>query len=167
MIDKKGRIGILGKHVIDVEFDHSILIWHIATYLFSSNESEHSMKRRETSKCLSEYMLYLLVKCPSMMPKLILWELRFRDTCSDIKKILAKNSKSQPSNRDEAGTLLLGHDTSFNYKKKHADELLPSACRLAGELNSLKEIERWNIISNVWVEMLCYAASHCGWTQHC
>ena len=50
VIDKKGRIGILGKHVIDVEFYHSILIWHIATDLCSSNESEHSMKRRETSQ---------------------------------------------------------------------------------------------------------------------
>ncbi|KAL3599279.1 hypothetical protein D5086_007197, partial [Populus alba] len=26
--------------------------------------------------------------------------------------------------------------------------------------------EKWEMISHVWVDMLMYAASHCGWKQH-
>ena len=26
--------------------------------------------------------------------------------------------------------------------------------------------EKWMMVSHVWVEMLCHAASHCGWIQH-
>lgn len=26
--------------------------------------------------------------------------------------------------------------------------------------------EKWGIISQVWIEMLCYAASHCSWKEH-
>ncbi|KAL3585065.1 hypothetical protein D5086_011932, partial [Populus alba] len=26
--------------------------------------------------------------------------------------------------------------------------------------------EKWEMISHVWVDMVMYAASHCGWKQH-
>ena len=79
----------LGWSVVDVEFDHSILLWHIATDLFSyyddDEDSYPKSARCKISKCMSEYMLYLLVLRPSMLPKGI-GKFRFRDTCSEAKR---------------------------------------------------------------------------------
>ncbi|XP_059595403.1 uncharacterized protein LOC100251477 [Vitis vinifera] len=83
VITKWGFIETLGWSVVDVEFDHSILLWHIATDLCSYSDEDPNPKARcKISKCLSEYMLYLLVMCPFMLPKGI-GEFRFRDTCAE------------------------------------------------------------------------------------
>ncbi|CAD5334039.1 unnamed protein product [Arabidopsis thaliana] len=41
---------------------------------------------------------------------------------------------------------------------------------LAKELQNLKESSnedgKWRVLSKVWVELLCYAASHCKATEH-
>ncbi|XP_042500505.1 uncharacterized protein LOC122078550 [Macadamia integrifolia] len=66
----------------DIEFDQSILLWHIATdlcYECDNNVSPFTELQRETSKLLSDYMLYLLIICPFTMPKGI-GQIRFRDT---------------------------------------------------------------------------------------
>ncbi|KAL6334834.1 hypothetical protein AAG906_022823 [Vitis piasezkii] len=157
-------------HIVDVKFDHSILLWHIATDLCSYSDDDPNPKSRcKISKCLSEYMLYLLVMCPFMLPKGI-GEFRFRDTCSETKRFFQQRSESI-SNRNEACRLLLEVDTEVEPKEVKGDKsksVLFEACRLAKELKSLNmEMgEKWMMVSHVWVEMLCHAASHCGWIQH-
>ena len=66
-----------------VEFDQSILLWHIATDLcYYSDQNKEPLcipgANCEASKVLSDYMLYLLVMCPLMLPNGIR-EIRFRD----------------------------------------------------------------------------------------
>ena len=54
-------------------------------------------------------------------------------------------------------------------KSKH---VLFVACRLAKSLQLLGTCEKWSpeqkwhMICDVWVEMLCYAASQCRWNHH-
>ncbi|CBI35870.3 unnamed protein product, partial [Vitis vinifera] len=170
VITKRGFIETLGWSIVDVEFDHSILLWHIATDLCSYSDDDPNPKSIcKISKCLSEYMLYLLVMCPFMLPKGI-GEYRFRDTCSETKRFVQQRSESI-SNRNEACRLLLEVDTEVQPKEVKGDKsksVLFEACRLAKELKSLNmEMgEKWMMVSHVWVEMLCHAASHCGWIQH-
>ena len=170
VITKRGFIETLGWSTVDVEFDHSILLWHIATDLCSYSDDDPNPKSRcKISKCLSEYMLYLLVMCPFMLPKGI-GEFRFRDTCSETKRFFQQRSESI-SSRNEACRLLLEVDTEVEPKEVKGDKsksVLFEACRLAKELKSLNmEMgEKWMMVSHVWVEMLCHAASHCGWIQH-
>ena len=170
VITKRGVIETLGWSIVDVKFDHSILLWHIATDLCSYSDDDPNPKSRcKISKCLSEYMLYLLVMCPFMLPKGI-GEFRFRDTCSETKRFFQQRSESI-SNRNEACRLLLEVDTEVEPKEVKGDKsksVLFEACRLAKELKSLNmEMgEKWMMVSHVWVEMLCHAASHCGWIQH-
>ena len=163
----------LGWSVVDVEFDHSILLWHIATDLFSyyddDEDSYPKSARCKISKCMSEYMLYLLVMCPSMLPKGI-GKFRFRDTCSEAKRFFQQRRQSI-SNRKKACRLLLEVETKIEPSQVKGDKsksVLFEACRLVRKLKSLEmELEeKWEMISRVWVEMLCYAASHCGWAQH-
>ena len=63
--------------------------------------------------------------------------------------------------------MLLEVDTEFEPIKVNEDKsksMLFKACRLAKTLKSLEmEMgEKWTMVSEVWVEILCYAASHCG-----
>ena len=172
---KKGFFETLRWSIIDVEFDHSILLWHIATDLCYPCDVDKSpdtnlKSRCKISKCLSEYMLYLLVMCPFMLPKGI-GEFRFRDICSEAKRFFQERSNSI-SNRNEACKLLLEVDTEVeprDAKEDKSKSVLFEACRLAKMLESLEKDaagEKWEMISSVWGEMLCYAASHCGWIQH-
>ncbi|KAL6335324.1 hypothetical protein AAG906_029567 [Vitis piasezkii] len=174
LLRKKKLFETLRWSIIDVEFDHSILLWHIATDLCYPCDVDKSPDTNlkswcKLSKCLSEYMLYLLVMCPFMLPKGI-GEFRFRDTCSEAKRFFQQRRESI-SNRNEACRLLLEVDTEVEPIKVKGDKsksVLFEACRLAKTLKSLEmEMgEKWKMVNEVWVEMLCYAASHCGWIQH-
>ena len=53
---------------VQVEFDQSILIWHIATDLCYHSDQDTSMSNCELSKWLLQYMLYILVRRPFMLP---------------------------------------------------------------------------------------------------
>lgn len=72
------------KGATEVEFDESILLWHIATNLcFYFNDQEQDLDDckdyRDTSQLLSNYMLYLLAFCPLMLPNGI-GHIRLHDT---------------------------------------------------------------------------------------
>jgi hypothetical protein len=63
----------------------------------------------------------------------------------------------------------------MNEIKKHESNVsvLHDACKLAKELQFLEKPEKkwtnerkWRMISQIWVEMLTYAASNCGWKEH-
>ena len=73
-------------HSMEVGFVETILLWHIATdlchYSDRENESETVKNLICMSKLLSNYLVYLLVMCPYMLPGGI-GEIRFRDTCAE------------------------------------------------------------------------------------
>ncbi|KAF8011296.1 hypothetical protein BT93_J1798 [Corymbia citriodora subsp. variegata] len=78
--------------VRDMEFDQSILIWHIATELCHYNDHGRRQGQRseditnfKMSKLVSRYMLYLLVLHPSMLPTGI-GVLRYKNTTVDAQK---------------------------------------------------------------------------------
>uniref|UniRef100_A0A7N2R463 DUF4220 domain-containing protein n=1 Tax=Quercus lobata TaxID=97700 RepID=A0A7N2R463_QUELO len=162
---------------VEVEFDQSILLWHIATdlcYHFDQGENSNSTNgtNRTASKLLSDYMLYLLVMCPFMLPNGI-GLIRFRDTCAEAIEFF-KERKSI-SNVKKACTTLLKVSTEIppsEVKGDRSKSVLFDACRLAKCLQSLVTEEqwendkKWELISHVWVEMLSYAASQCRWNLH-
>ncbi|TXG68385.1 hypothetical protein EZV62_003320 [Acer yangbiense] len=119
-----------------VEFDHSLLLWHIATDLCYYSDLDdihggdvHKLDSKcRNSKCLSDYILYLLVFNPLMLPEGI-GEIRYKDTFAEALRFFL----------------------------------------LAQQLKSL-EIDnhpnKWEVISEVWVEMLTYASNKCRWKEH-
>lgn len=75
-----------------MEFDQSILIWHIATDLCHySDDYGNSSHEVSMSKQLLNYVLHLLVLCRSMLPKGI-GQIRFRDTCSEAMEFFLETS---------------------------------------------------------------------------
>ncbi|KAL0389207.1 UNVERIFIED_CONTAM: hypothetical protein Scaly_0277800 [Sesamum calycinum] len=155
----------------EVEFDQRILLWHIATDICYSMEwgddEEPSCTERkqmsEHSKHISDYMLYLLIACPFMLP-IGIGMIRFRDTCAEA-KLEERNVRSC---KTTACKKLLQVNTEVPPTKVKGDRsksVLFDACKMAKFLLARKE-DRWEIISKVWVEMLAHAATHCGGSHH-
>ena len=159
----------------EVEFDQSLLIWHIATDLCCYSDKDcDKLKNYEISRLMSDYMLYLLVKCPFMLPNGI-GQIRFEDTCAEASELLQE--RKYISQTDQVCEVIGGVsvDEKFLPSKVKGDRsksVLFDACRLAKSIKSLEEEKKWSkeqkweMISRVWVEMLCHAASQCRGFHH-
>ncbi|XP_027120544.1 uncharacterized protein [Coffea arabica] len=83
----------------EVDYDESLLLWHIATELCYSTSSNAENSNREFCKLISDYMLYLLVMRPTMMSAVAgIGQIRFQDTCEEAKKFFSRwKTESRPS----------------------------------------------------------------------
>jgi hypothetical protein len=54
---------------VNIDFDESILVWHIATELYiRKSTAKHAKELTEATEVLSNYMMFLLVIKPNMLP---------------------------------------------------------------------------------------------------
>jgi hypothetical protein len=134
----------------------------------SNNKVDANNKLCKMSRSLSNYMLYLLSERPNMLPKGI-GEARYKQTGILLTEFswCWRSEIRTPTNWDS--------EEFMNEIKKHESNVsvLHDACKLAKELQSLEtpekkwtNEEKWRMISKIWVEMLTYAASNCGWKEH-
>jgi hypothetical protein len=167
-------------YVVDVDYDQSLIIWHIATHLCyndtATDITEDERNLREFCKILSEYMLYLLVMEPDMMSTVGgIGQIRFHDTCAEAKEFFARKntelekSKSTDGGRKRACEMILEVNTNVrpvDLKGDKSKSVLFDACILAKELQKLDREKRWKLMSEVWVELLSYAANRCKASAH-
>ncbi|XP_059656398.1 uncharacterized protein LOC132303233 [Cornus florida] len=150
-----------------MEFDQSILIWHIATdlcyYLDGGENLTDSVV--SISKHISDYMLYLMVMCPSLLPMGI-GMIRFRDTCAEAKEFFGERNISKNDFALACKKLLQVNTEVLPIKVKgdRSKSVLFDACRLAKSLQNKEN--KWEILSQMWVEILAYAATHCKSSHH-
>ncbi|XP_057744620.1 uncharacterized protein LOC130962417 [Arachis stenosperma] len=155
---------------VEVEFGHSLLIWHIATDICYHSRTEESKKDyREVSKRISNYMLYLLLMRPLMLPKWINRITHVRNTFREAIRILQRE-QLPVKDAASASTLLIQMYTQCHQPleqlrvEKTGKSLLHEGCRLASQIEDQRV--SWEVICNVWIEMLTYAASQCEWEAH-
>ncbi|XP_039158763.1 uncharacterized protein LOC120288718 [Eucalyptus grandis] len=99
-----------------VDYDESLLLWHVTTELCYNMDTEESTDfnaNRVNSKALLDYMLHLIIKQPDMMFAITgFGEIRFQYTCDELDKFLSKNfsdgSKMNITKESACGTLLSG-----------------------------------------------------------
>ncbi|KAK1296688.1 hypothetical protein QJS10_CPB15g01348 [Acorus calamus] len=143
------------------------------------HESNNIPKERMISKTLSDYMLYLLIFHTPMLTAGI-GKIQFKDTLAEASRVLGvglirhrkkdANFIVDPNKSKAVNDHLMTVETEIAPKEVKGDRsksVLFDACRLAKEL--LKEdmkAKKWKIMSAVWTEMLCYAASHCRGYYH-
>ncbi|GMH14217.1 hypothetical protein Nepgr_016058 [Nepenthes gracilis] len=163
----------------NVDFDHSLLLWHIATDLcyysdLTQQQNQINTSNAELSKALSDYMLYLLIECPFMLPDGI-GEARYRDTCAEAMRFFEQRRAFQLHNPSQPRMMLLQVNTELKPRSVKGDRsksVLFDGCILAKTLQSLEteanwENERkWEMVSHVWVDLLVNAAVQCGWKHH-
>lgn len=154
---------------VEVEFDQSIILWHIATDLCLYEDSNiASNSHREAIRVLSNYMLFILMKRPFMLPDGI-GQIRLQDTCAEAEAFIQE--RRYITDKSLACKNLLDVDTRIQpveVKGDRSKSVLFDACRLVESLRSLDmgNLNKWEVMSEVWIEMLCYAASHCRWNHH-
>lgn len=175
--------------VVDVDYDESLLLWHIATELCYNDKGDKAFNEdhRTFAKTISDYMIYLLVMQPNMMSAVAgIGQIRFRDTCAEATKFFnsGKLELKEPGGRKRIPEQLqkdvceriLDVNTEVKpvtVKGDRSKSVLFDASILAKELKKLplkKEDhegkDKWFIMSKVWVELLSYAASHVRSDSH-
>ncbi|KAJ4717585.1 DUF594 family protein [Melia azedarach] len=163
-------------------YDCSLLAWHIATDLcYYDDVAKHCNGNPENvhpsckiSKCLSEYVQYLMVLCPTMMPEGFS-DSRYTQTCKEVKSFFAKKIAVMKKKTNEPRQIFLQQkldDSTVQTRVNSHLSVFKSGCWLGKQLQLLESKEdwdyerKWKMISEVWVEILGYTASHCAWNVH-
>ncbi|GKV48064.1 hypothetical protein SLEP1_g54899 [Rubroshorea leprosula] len=172
---------------IELDFDYSIIIWHLATsvcYLqedhdddqasVCSREEDHDKNEAmETSKLVSDYMMYLLAMCPAMIlpdHSKNFWldhaydelkELLFSAT-DDITNAASTLLSNRDNVRDEEelessesavenlqGDGIKSSEMTFKNLQRDVSKLVTSL---------KKSKNKWRMIRDVWIEIIVYAA---------
>ncbi|KAF7849595.1 hypothetical protein BT93_L0566 [Corymbia citriodora subsp. variegata] len=181
---KRNKRSVSLKWSIELEFDESIIIWHIATEICYHFRNSNSLdnpgdshdggteSRRTISKCLSRYMAYLLVMHPSLLPSRTR-RIKYQDTYATGMRFFEQHTKDERHKikMTEACDLLLRqveNEEKHTIPKGQTSKFLwYNGCRLASKLHDIaNEKKRWTAVSEVWVKMLAYAASKCDTSDH-
>ncbi|GAY68690.1 hypothetical protein CUMW_266100 [Citrus unshiu] len=137
------------------ELPASLLLWHLVTDLLYYDNEDVSVQKtknaREFSKILSDYMFYLLLLKPNML-----------NVAATFMKFTAQglfhSSDRKISSVKEICEKIMLRDSDI--------EDMDNAADLAQELQKFEEDKRWELVSKVWVELLCYGAIHCRSRAH-
>ncbi|KAF7849380.1 hypothetical protein BT93_L0865 [Corymbia citriodora subsp. variegata] len=149
---------------IATEFDKSIIIWHIATEILHKLESENS-NACTGSKLLSDYMIYLLILRPHTL-SLATADIMLEYACCTLRPFLRDQdlkeliSTLSSPDRDVPG-LVKPIDPTWITRDWN---VLLKVQKLVVDLRMMDN--KWELTSNIWVEMLCYAAFKCRVYHH-
>ncbi|KAK9682845.1 hypothetical protein RND81_10G100700 [Saponaria officinalis] len=83
---------ILKAWTIDINYDESVLTWHLATdicYYTRSCDGTNEVDHVQISKTLSDYMSYLLLRQQTLVSTVVgVSDKRFVDTCAEAKQLI-------------------------------------------------------------------------------
>uniref|UniRef100_A0ACD5UJ13 Uncharacterized protein n=1 Tax=Avena sativa TaxID=4498 RepID=A0ACD5UJ13_AVESA len=176
------------------EFHNCVFIWHIATSTFLSNPDVKSKLvddkgMAEAVNTLSNYMMYLLIQHPDILPMNAVARSLFQQSYARFVRDWNQKSKQ---NMDKGTLLDLPHQIILNYMQgdmRHRDirslyhDMMDAGWdtyRFQGEVVLVKasilvqtmldmDLELTHklvIIGRVWAEMLCYAATNASGDFH-
>jgi hypothetical protein len=110
-------------------------------------------------------MMYLLVIRPNMLSKGFEDE-GYLETLGGLRRLKDRGT-------DDVVDLIMGYNKSRGCDEitlqslwKTQKSVLSGVERLANQLLQLGPEKRWEMINEVWIEMLAYAAAHCPWKEH-
>ncbi|KAK3437826.1 hypothetical protein EUGRSUZ_C01217 [Eucalyptus grandis] len=149
---------------IETTFDRSIIIWHIATEILHILEWEHS-DACKGSKLLSDYMTYLLALHPYML-SLATADITLDFACRTLRNFFRYRDYN------EGISTLYSPNGDVSHPVKPSEEtwitsdwhLLSEVQKLVADLKTMNN--KWELISSIWVEMLCFAAYQCHVYHH-
>ncbi|CAH2046311.1 unnamed protein product [Thlaspi arvense] len=162
----------LMRYIADVDYDRSLILWHIATELCYQEEAstKENCDDREFSKMLSDYMMYLLIMQPKLMSEVAgIGKIRFRDTLAEAERFFKRRHIENSRDVERACREIRSVKIEIHpreVKGNQSKSLLFEARALAKEVNKMKDREEnmWRVVSQVWMELLFQAACNCDAT---
>ncbi|XBI87500.1 hypothetical protein VPH35_025580 [Triticum aestivum] len=164
------------------EFQEDILVWHIATKLFlvCRNESaiheENAATHAKAIEAMSEHLMFLMVVRPYMLPGLELLSL-YEATLEYLHKLkVCKGHEeaaisSTRTTREEklARSLVNNKEKNQVGLEDSRNRLVYDGANIAVELleaDRLKTPKLLELVLNIWVDKLLYAATRCSRESH-
>ncbi|KAM7472890.1 hypothetical protein LguiA_011073 [Lonicera macranthoides] len=161
-------------------FDISIVIWHLATsYCYYAIDAHQESSSRKGAKLMSDYMMYLLVSRPQMFGNNVApCDLGAIIGCYAqlMEDTARKHSSSQKEFSKRICDSILTYEPEFCTRKYGRSSNMGSleygripidVRELAATLMSDKYMDRkWEMIGQVWAEMMCYAALKSKYETH-
>lgn len=158
------------------DFTRCVFLWHIATCLVYYDDLDRHQLGTSTGKfgrigkSLSDYMMYLVLARPLMLPQ----------GFSEAAKVFFHNQMKQKRRSSIArkqftsGLLAFNPEASSFYHGTNHENFsqLFKGCVFGKKLQSLVSEnrwdpeEKWEFISEVWMDMMTYAAGYCSLQQH-
>ncbi|KAK1578786.1 hypothetical protein Q3G72_033132 [Acer saccharum] len=168
-LSNKGEYALKHHGFVDLlvgnEFDQRIIIWHIVTDKYykydlrnvrgDANKLDQNCK---ISKWLSDYMLYLKLFRSSMLPKGI-GEIRYDHTYIDVARTFEVPPSKHERRAKKGITSNNCHFSLFEQARGLCSYPHFNDLETGGKI-------RWDMISEVWLEILAYAAQNCDWKEH-
>ncbi|KAJ1270047.1 hypothetical protein BS78_06G024600 [Paspalum vaginatum] len=174
---------------LGVEFQEGVIIWHIGTDIFlakSSIEASDTAGLVKSIRTLSNYLMFLLVVHPKMLPGLP-QSMMYRRTCGNV----SDRCKKQGHLNGDTGAMLkeifsledgpnateLSHiydlaNTLYEEKPKYSHSV-PRLCYANGVANELLDRVKekgskavLRLVLDVWMDFVVYAANRCSRESH-
>ncbi|KAG8089691.1 hypothetical protein GUJ93_ZPchr0011g27080 [Zizania palustris] len=154
-----------------VDFHESVLIWHIATEMFlTTRERDPSPNIVEAIRALSNYLMFLFVDRPDMLPGLPqnwLYEQTMKNMVESFRSHsgFVKESSRLKQIKQVAGILVQKYQD--HGKSGPKVPRLNYARGVADELNKWKNDEPIDeVLLDLWIDFLIYAANRCNRESH-
>nr|XP_051196561.1 uncharacterized protein LOC127309892 [Lolium perenne] len=197
LIRKELLQGIL-KDSLGVEFQECVIMWHIGTDVFLAKsegsiaaDDEEASLDVEAIKVISNYMMFLLVEQPDMLPGLSQNRLYQRTCenlvntrrstyhrhnndpsfCAKLKNLFRLQddhaSKSRVTDREELAKTIYDEYESKGFS--HDSPRLPYVVKLAKQLLTMEEngtADSVKLVLDVWTDILVYASNKCSRKAH-
>ncbi|XVE48775.1 hypothetical protein DITRI_Ditri01bG0029600 [Diplodiscus trichospermus] len=181
ILAEEGLIGDTQELQVDqADFIQRIFFWHFATELLYYDDVDRFRRGNlgqfcQIAKTLSDYMMYLVLARPFMLPKglgEVINEQNFKQAKDFFPEMRQKvTTKDFSQVRKEFTAAVLGYKP-FGRKSNTSFEMIGAGSTFAQKLRSLvtdqrwDHEEKWEMISKMWMEMMIHAASHCSWKEH-
>jgi hypothetical protein len=186
------------KDSLGVEFQECVIMWHIGTDVFLAKsegsiaaDDEEASLDVEAIKVISNYMMFLLVEQPDMLPGLSQNRLYQRTCenlvntrrstyhrhnndpsfCAKLKNLFRLQddhaSKSRVTDREELAKTIYDEYESKGFS--HDSPRLPYVVKLAKQLLTMEEngtADSVKLVLDVWTDILVYASNKCSRKAH-
>jgi hypothetical protein len=176
---------------LGVEFQDGIMIWHIGTDIFLARRKSYSRDVAglvKSIRVLSNYMMFLVVEHPDMLPGLAQTTV-YHQTCENLSDRCSRTLVHPTSNVSSALKQIFSVRDGPDFgEQRQADELAnivykerpqysPDVPRLSHANGVAEELVNrqkqkgsnsvFKLLLNVWMDFLVYAANRCSRESHC
>ncbi|KAI4989632.1 hypothetical protein ZWY2020_036949 [Hordeum vulgare] len=192
LVSNKLFTGIF-KDSLGVEFQECIIIWHVCSDVFLAKsdraKEEEAWLDVEAIRVISNYMMFLLVEQPDMLPGLPQNRM-YQRTCENLVKIRRSTHRRQSMNlgatlknlfrlHDDPGSSSriadreeLARNVYDEYESRsfsYDAPRLPYVAQLAKQLLTMEKdgtLDSVKLVLDVWTDILVYAGNKCSRKAH-